>query len=211
VQLVHSLLQEGKLGQPIALAFRRIGLPPGPSVGVDVIHDLAVHDIDVFGLLAGAAPRLVAATGSCSNALLESAELLLRANNVSGLVQVNWRTPVRIRDFTLTTDECCIEVNYTTQLVETVRTAERPEIVDFEAFQQHYAAPQRLRLDCASAEPLVGQLDAFLGEVETGETDSLLARAEDGLRALRLAASASQTIQCPGEGDAYGLVVAGSP
>jgi UDP-N-acetylglucosamine 3-dehydrogenase len=195
VRLVHSRLREGKLGQPIALSFRRVGLPPPSSVGVDVIHDLGVHDIDVFGLLAGTTPRLEGASGSCSNGLVESAHLLLRANDVGGLVQVNWRTPARIRDFTLTTDECYIEVNYTTQVVETVCGTEARGIVDFEEFQQRYAAPLRLRLECPRAEPLIGQLGAFLAEVETSETDSLLARAEDGLRALALAGSASQAIR----------------
>jgi UDP-N-acetylglucosamine 3-dehydrogenase len=195
VQLVHSLLRRGELGRPIALAFRRVGLPPPPCVGVDVIHDLAVHDIDVFGLLAGMPPELEGASGWCSNGLVESAHLLLHANDVSGLVQVNWRTPVRLRDFTLTTDECYVEVNYTTQLVEAVHAAETAEFIDFHAFQQHYGTPHRVQLGCRPAEPLVKQLGAFLAAVETGETDPLLAQAEDGLRTLALASSASRAIR----------------
>jgi UDP-N-acetylglucosamine 3-dehydrogenase len=206
VRLVHSLLRRGDLGRPIALAFRRVGLPPLSPVGVDVIHDLAVHDIDVFGLLAGMPPELEAASGWCAEGLVESAHLLLRANGVSGLVQVNWRTPVRLRDFTLTTDECYLEVNYTTQLVETVRAAEAPEIADFHEFQQHYGTPHRVRLECRPAEPLVEQLGAFLAAVEIGETDPLLAQADDGLHALALAYSAGQAIRSGDGACTYGRV-----
>ena len=39
------------------------------------------------------------------------------------------------------------------------------------------------------------QLGAFLAAVETGETDPLLAQAEDGLRTLALASSASRAIR----------------
>jgi predicted dehydrogenase len=195
VQLVHSLLRAGKLGRPIAMAFRRVGLPPRSAVGVDVIRDLAVHDIDVFRLLAGAPPELAGASGWRSNGLVESAHLLLRANDVNGLVQVSWRTPVRLRDFTLTTDECYVEVNYTTQLVETIQSPEGAELVDFQAFQRHYGALRRVRLECRPAEPLVEQLSAFLAEVQMGNTASLLAGPGDGLHALALAESASQAIR----------------
>ncbi|HZB97275.1 MAG TPA: hypothetical protein VE219_01625, partial [Candidatus Sulfotelmatobacter sp.] len=170
-----------------------------------VVRDLAVHDIDVFGLLAGPT-RIEAASGWCSNGLVESAHLLLRASDVTGLVQVNWRTPVRLRDFTLTTDECYVEVNYTTQLVETIRASQATEILDFQVFQQHYGAPRRVRLDCRRAEPLVEQLAAFLAAVKTGEADSLLAHAEDGLRAVTLAASASQAIRSADRKGPYRVV-----
>lgn len=205
VQLVHSLLRAGKLGRPIAMAFRRVGLPPRSAVGVDVIRDLAVHDIDVFGLLAGAPPELAGASGWCSNGHVASAHLLLRARDVNGLVQVNWRTPVRVRDFTLTTDECYVEVNYTTQLVEAIQSPEGAELVDFEAFRDHYGALERVRLDCRRAEPLVEQLSAFLAEVQVGNTSSLLARAGEGLHATALAERASEAIRAADGNHAYPL------
>ena len=209
VRLVQSLLRQGELGRPIALSFRRVGLPPPSPSGLDVIHDLAVHDIDVFGLLTGDPPELVAASGWCSNGLIESAHLLLRAHDVTGFVQVNWRTPVRLRDFNLTTDACYVEVNYTTQAVQLVRASSRPEPEDFAEFQRHYGTAPRTQLACRPAEPLFEQLGAFLSAVETGQADPLLAQAEDGIRALRLATQAGQAICSRGGNGPYRPVRAG--
>ena len=209
VRLVHSLLTEGKLGQPIALAFRRVGLPPASPTGVDVIHDLGVHDIDVFGLLAGEPPELVAASGLRREGLIDSAHLLLRTHKVTGLVRVNWRTPVRLRDFALTTDECSVSVNYTTQVVEVVRASGSPEIADFVEFRRHNGAPPAARLACRPAEPLMEQLGAFLAAVETGHSGPLLAQAEDGVRALAVADRAGRAIRAGGGDGGYRTVGSG--
>jgi predicted dehydrogenase len=189
VRLVHAMLESGRLGVPVAFSFRRVGLPPATKTEVDVIHDLAVHDIDVFTHLA-AAPRVLGVSRWPADGLAESAFLLLDGGGISGSVQVNWRTPVRIREFTLTTDSSYLLANYTTQVVELFEATDVSDFDTFAEFQSHYGSASSTRFEPATAEPLAGQLDAFLDLLRHGNTGAL-ATAEDGLVAVRIADRAS--------------------
>ena len=191
VALVSAMLRAGSLGPPISVAFRRLGLPPPGPLGVDVVHDLAVHDIDVFGLLAGHTPRLVAVNGWPAAGLAESAHLLLAGGGVNGSVQVDWRTPVRIRQFSVTTEDCYVEADYTTQKVEVVQPPEPAEFVEFREFQSHYGSARRVQLDLKPAEPLAEELTAFAAAVR-GEESPLLALGRGSLDALRIADEATR-------------------
>lgn len=193
VTLLHKMLVTGTLGQPLAASFRRLGLPPAQSSGVDVLHDLAVHDIDVFRLLTGVPSRLVGVNGWPTGGSAESAHLLLEGAGVNGLVQANWRTPVRVRDLTITTDTCFVEANYTTQRVEVVQPHRPTEFVEFEEFQSHYGSARRIDLELRQAEPLAEQLRAFITVVEGGDS-SQLADAWAGLEAIRIADQASRRL-----------------
>ena len=190
VRLVHAMLASGRLGVPVALSFRRVGLPPVIATEVDVIHDLAVHDIDIFTHLA-APPKVLGVSRWPAAGLAESAFLLLDGGGISGSVQVNWRTPVRIREFTLTTDSSYLLANYTTQVVELFEATDVGDFDDFGEFQSHYGSASSTRFEPATAEPLAAQLEAFLDLLRTGCLGSL-ATAEDGLIAVRIADRASR-------------------
>lgn len=191
VALVAAMLRRGSLGRPITLSFRRVGLAPPSWPGVDVVHDLAVHDIDVFQLLSGAAPRLVAASGWPAQGLAESAHLLVEAGGVGGALTVNWRTPVRLRDFTVTTETCYVEADYTTQKVEVVEPTTHTDFVEFDEFRSHYGSARRVQLEARPAEPLAEQLRAFVAAVR-GDRPPLLASGREGIESLRIAHRASR-------------------
>jgi predicted dehydrogenase len=191
VSVVSAMLRRGTLGHPICMSFRRLGLPPASPPDVDVIHDLAIHDIDVFGLLAGTAPRLVGAISWPIGEPAQSAHLLLQAAGVNGSIQANWRTPVRVRDFTVTTDTCYIEGNYTTQRVDLVQPQEPMDFIDFGEFQTHYGSARRVELELPRAEPLAAEQRAFVAAVQ-GLGSPLLGTANDGIAALRIAQAAER-------------------
>ena len=194
VGVVRAMLRKGTLGTPIAVSFRRLGLPPAEPSPVGVVHDLAVHDVDVFGLLAGAEAEHRGASGWPSGKVVESAHLLLEAGGVHGAVQVNWRTPVRIREFTVTTDQCYVEANYTTQKVDVIEPSVIADFDEFSDFQSHYGSARRTQLELRQAEPLAEQLEAFVAAVQ-GREAPLLALARDGVESLRLADEASRRIE----------------
>ena len=102
VQLVRAMVAKGSLGRPVACSFRRVGFPPANRPGHDVIHDLAVDDIDVFNVLVGPPSWSGPAVGPLPRPR-RVAHVLLRSGEVHGMVEVNWRTPVRLRSFTVTT------------------------------------------------------------------------------------------------------------
>jgi UDP-N-acetylglucosamine 3-dehydrogenase len=186
VQLVGAMLKAGSLGRPISITIRRVGLPPPNRSDVGVIHDLAVHDIDLVGVFTGAPVRLRAVAGWPRCRFVESAHLLLDADGVDAVVQANWRTPVRVRDFTVTTDTCYVEGNFTSQRVDVVKASSAPEFVDFAEFQSHYGSAQRVQLETRPAEPLTEELLAFVGLLR-GEGHGGLASAHEGRRALAIA------------------------
>ena len=186
VRLVRELLASGRVGRPITMTFRRVGLSPPGVPDADVVHDLAVHDIDVFALLTGECPTLVGAAGWPAGGLAESAQVLIEAAGVSAAVQVNWRTPVRLRQFSVTTEERYLEIDYTTQTVDVIEPTDLKEFVEFEAFQSHYGSARRIRLECARAEPLAEELAAFVSAVSGGDAGPL-AIGRDGLCAIDVA------------------------
>ncbi len=195
VQLAAALLRGGTVGAPVACSFRRVGLPPPSRPDVDVIADLGVHDLDVFRMLMGRPVEFRGASGWIgSDGLVESAHVLVSAGPVHGLIEVNWRTPVRLRSFSITTETCLVEVNYTTQSVEVVEASRVKDFEEFAAFQSHYGAAQRTRLEAQPTEPLAAQFDAFIGAVR-GITSPFLASGADGLGVIELAATASAAIR----------------
>jgi UDP-N-acetylglucosamine 3-dehydrogenase len=189
----RELLASGRAGRPISLSFRRVGLPPTFAPDVDVLSDLAVHDLDVcafvLGLDESALIRVVGAIGWPANELFESGLILVDAAGIGAQIQVNWRTPTRIRSFSVTTDQCLIEVDYTTQIVEIVQRTEELELEDFAGFSSHYGSVRRTRLEVPAAEPLARQATSFLAAVR-GSPAPLLASGVDGLRAIRLVENA---------------------
>ncbi len=189
VEAVRRLLDDGSLGQPISLSFRRVGLPPRSTPDADVLSDLAVHDLDVLAMLLGTAPVLRGASVWPGSGFAEAAQLLLNAGDVSASLQVNWRTPTRIREFSITTDTCLVEVNYTTQAVEVVEAIDEQSVESFSRFQSSYGELRRTRLEVTGREPLVGELEGFLAAVR-GTGAGVLADGAAGLLAVRLAEEA---------------------
>ncbi|MEY2460588.1 MAG: UDP-N-acetylglucosamine 3-dehydrogenase [Acidimicrobiaceae bacterium] len=190
VGLVKELIESGRVGRAIELSFRRLGLPPSDP-DVDVVHDLAVHDIDIFAWIAGSRPRLIGSNRWPQQGLAEAAQLLLRAGDVNGSVQVNWRTPVRVRDFTVTTDACVIEVNYTTQAVELIEPSEPEQFDEFAVFQSHYGSALKRRFETRTSEPIVDEIRALVAALRGADPDPRLATAADGAAAVAVADQAT--------------------
>lgn len=194
VRLTAAALKGGSFGNPVACAFRRVGLSPPNHPDVNVIQDLGVHDIDVFGLLTGSHPAFSGATGWVgTTGLVESAHVLLTSAGVHGLVEVNWRTPVRLRSFSITTDSCLVQVDYTRQSVEVVEASTELDLEEFSEFRSHYGAARRTQIEVKVTEPLADQMAAFVAAVR-GEASELLADGEHGLAAVRAAELATKAI-----------------
>ncbi len=191
VAAVENLLRAGSVGEPLALVFRRVGLPPAFPPDVDVLLDLAVHDLDVCALLLGRPLGLVGGVVYPTEGPAESAQLLLRAEAVGVTMQVNWRTPTRIRQFSVTAEECLVEADYTRQTVELVSRVDARWFDRFAPFQEHYGSTQRTGIDVRPAEPLALQAEALVEAVRTG-TLGRLAGPMEALAAIELAVGASR-------------------
>ncbi len=104
VQELKRRLDAGELGRVLQVRARRVGPFYQRGRDVGVVHDLATHDIDVFRhLLRCEVERVQAETKRGLRTEYEDALIgLLRfEDGVVGALEVNWLTPVKVRELTV--------------------------------------------------------------------------------------------------------------
>jgi UDP-N-acetylglucosamine 3-dehydrogenase len=182
-------LDERQLGRVFQIDARRLGPFPARMQDVGVVLDLAVHDLDVFRFLTGA--EVIRVFGETERRIHSTHEDLLSglarmSDGTVGTIAVNWLTPTKVRELTVTGERGMFRVDYLTQDLyfyenavaggdqwETLRALRGVS----EGSMTRYIVEKR--------EPLHLEIDAFLAAVR-GDA-SRLVRGEDGLRALMLA------------------------
>ncbi len=115
---VKRHLVAGELGRMFHLHARRIGPFPPRIRDVGVTLDLASHDIDVMRYLTDAeVEHVYSETQRYIHTTHEDLLLgVLRfANQAIGVLDVNWLTPTKIRELTITGEKGMYLVNYLTQ------------------------------------------------------------------------------------------------
>jgi len=181
-------LDSGNVGRIFYLHARRLGPFPPRIRDVGVILDLATHDLDVMRYLAGSEVRHVfAETQQRVHQTHEDLLLgLIRFGNTTiGMLDVNWLTPTKIRELTVTGERGMYLVNYLSQ--------------DLYFYENDYTATEwdtlrslagvsegtMMRLKVQKSEPLRLEWENVLAAVRDG-TD-VKVTGEDGLAVLRLA------------------------
>jgi len=181
-------LDEGLLGHIYQMHARRLSPFPDRDSIRGVALDLATHDIDVMRYLTGAeVDRVFAET---SQRHLEGAEDLLCAtlrfeNDVNGLLEVNWLTPTKVRELTVTGENGMCHVDYLAQNLffyeHPVQQTEWDALAGMrgpgEGDMVRYALPRR--------EPLRVEWEAFLEALRLGGPAPV--SGQDGLAALSTA------------------------
>jgi UDP-N-acetylglucosamine 3-dehydrogenase len=115
---VKRQLVAGKLGQIFHLHARRLGPFPPRIRDVGVTLDLATHDIDVMRYLVDAEVEQVHA--EMRRRIHSTHEDLLLGflhftTNAVGVLDVNWLTPTKVRELSITGEKGMYLVNYLTQ------------------------------------------------------------------------------------------------
>ncbi len=181
-------LSAGHLGRIFYLHARRLGPFPPRIRDVGVILDLATHDMDVMRYLCGAeVEHLFAETQQRVHQTNEDLVLgLIRfGNGVVGMLDVNWLTPTKVRELTVTGERGMYLVNYLSQdlyFYENDYTA-----TEFESLRSISGVSEgtMTRLKLQKAEPLRLEWQNVLAAVRDGE--ELTVTGDDGLAVLRLA------------------------
>jgi predicted dehydrogenase len=181
-------LRRREAGQIFQIHARRLGPFPTRVRDVGVVIDLATHDLDIMRyLLDSEVKRIYAETEHGIHTEHEDllSGLLRFENGVIGLLSINWLTPTKIRELTVTGERGMFLVNYLTQ--------------DLYFYENDYVDSQwgslgllrgvgegnMVRLKIEKQEPLQVEIEAFVKAVlEDGEP---AVRGEDGLTALALA------------------------
>lgn len=177
VGMLKTLVRQGKFGKIIAINTKRVGLYPSQITDTDVIVDLAVHDIDVCTFILEKRPESVyARAGKALNSKrFDYADIFLNYDGVDVIVQVNWITPVKVRELTLTGIKSYAELSYINQTLRIFKKGhgEDVDIVNIE------------EISLRKEEPLKRELKNFIEYIRNGKGDVVLAA--DGLLALHVA------------------------
>ncbi|HMA34658.1 MAG TPA: Gfo/Idh/MocA family oxidoreductase [Chloroflexia bacterium] len=184
---LQARLQAGALGRVFQMHAQRLGPFPARVRDVGVVVDLATHDVDIMRYLSGSeVTRVYAETARRIHTDHEDllSGLLRFRDGTIGVLDINWLTPTKIRQLTVTGEKGMFQVNYLTQDLyfyenDYIRT-------EWDAISTIAGVSEgnmtRLRLD--RAEPLRRELEHFVAAVR-GEPASIVA-GEDGLKAVEI-------------------------
>ena len=193
VQALQERISANELGRIFQVHARRLSPFPSRIGDSGVALDLATHDLDVMCQVAGRPRRVFAEVERRAHRTHE--DLLVATlrfeSGIIGLLEVNWLTPTKVRQMTVTGERGMFVVDYLNQhltLYENARATTDWEALDLfdgvtEGNVTRYAIPRK--------EPLRAQLDAFVRALH-GE-DKVLVTPEQALEVLRLALLAVQS------------------
>ncbi len=181
-------LDEGLIGHIYQMHARRLSPFPDRDSMRGVALDLATHDIDVMRYLTDReVDRVFAET---SQRRLEGAEDLLCAtlrfeNDANGLLEVNWLTPTKVRELTVTGEHGVCHVDYLTQNLSFYEHPVQQTEWDALAGMRGPGEGDMVRYALARREPLRVEWEAFLDALRVGGPAPV--SGHDGLAALSTA------------------------
>lgn len=188
VAALKRLLAEKRLGQVFYLQARRLGPFPPRIRDVGVILDLATHDLDAMRYLVGdEVERVYAETQQRVHEQHEDLLLgLVRfRGGVIGMLDVNWLTPTKVRELSVTGERGMYLVNYLSQDLYFYENDYTPTNWDALRSIAGVSEGTMTRLKVQKAEPLALQYDDLLRALAADTAPTVTG--EDGLMVLRLA------------------------
>lgn len=187
VGALQQKLRDNELGRVFQVHTRRLSPFPARVGDTGVAFDLATHDLDIMCELAGTPVRVSAEVDRRAHSSQEDllAAILRFDSGIIGLLEVNWLTPTKVRQLTVTGERGMFIIDYLNQHLTLYENAHEsaswPALDVFDGVTEgnvvRYAIPR--------VEPLRAQLEAFVRRLRGEDADVITAA--DGLRALRLA------------------------
>ena len=190
VRELHARLRDQALGRVFQVHTRRLSPFPTRLDDSGVALDLATHDLDLMCELAGRPVRVSAEIDRRAHGSREDlmAATLRFDSGIIGLLEVNWLTPTKVRQLTVTGERGMFVVDYLNQhltLYENAQASETWHTLDiFDGVTEGNVT----RFAINRVEPLRAQLEAFVLAVR-GEASVEVTGAQ-GLRVLELALAA---------------------
>lgn len=186
VKKLKEIIDAGKLGEIVSISAKRVGLYPPQVTDVNVVADLAIHDIDVLNYLAGHSPKKI--TAHLSKALnskrADCAEILMEYNGKAGIIQVNWVTPVKIRQLSVTGTKGYAELDYITQKLVLFKSKYEKQFSTFGELIK-FSKTKATEIHVKNEEPLKAELRHFVDCVQNKAEP--LVSGKEGLEALKIA------------------------
>ncbi len=128
---LKTFMENDGLGDIISLVSRRINVFPKQMKDANVAIDLGVHDIDLISYLLDEEPLSI--SSQSARALIDNRadhlDILLHFKKASAFIQVNWITPIPIRELKVTGTKGYAELNYMNKEV-TIHTSKHEKTLD---------------------------------------------------------------------------------
>jgi predicted dehydrogenase len=194
VQELRRRVREGQVGRVLHLAARRTAPMRVRTQDVNVVHDSALHDIDAMRFVLGCEVESVYAQGQ-RNVLQpfeDSIAGVLRfagaggSAGAVGSLEVNWLSPLRIRELTVLGTKGILVLDYAAQTLEFHAAAQRPPGATRDwSFEASKLRDPSAQIPIERQEQLVAELTAFVEAVLGGTP--MPVTGEDALRTLAVA------------------------
>ena len=170
---LHQMITSGELGDLKSISSKRLSPMPQQITDMNVLMDLAVHDVDIFSYLIGKPPKSVHShKGTC---FLEDQEdyaaMFLDYGDCYGVIHVSWISPNRNRSLDLQFTKVALSLDYVGQ-----------KIIKYTRDSQ--GDPHEQEIQITPQEPLKGELSHFLSVIN-GASSSIIS-GENAREALRL-------------------------
>lgn len=187
VRKLKEIVKSGELGEITSILARRVGLFPPQIKDMDVIIDLAVHDIDVISHLLEKQPtEMFSNSGKALGNRHDYADIFLKYNGgINGLIQVNWITPVKIRILNVTGTKGYAELNYITQELLIFESNYEKTYDEFGDFVIKFGKPGKREIRVEKDEPLKLELIHFLNCIKNNREP--LTSGEESIKTLDIA------------------------
>jgi UDP-N-acetylglucosamine 3-dehydrogenase len=194
--LVKQRLVAGELGQIFHLHARRLGPFPPRIRDVGVTLDLATHDIDVMRYLVDAeVERVYAETQRRIHNTHEDLLLgMLRfTNEAIGVLDVNWLTPTKVRELSITGEKGMYLINYLTQDVYFYENDYT--MMNWDALRSIKGVSEgtMTRFKIQKAEPLHLEYEDVIAAIRDDTAPTVTG--EDGIAVLRVVLQLAETTQ----------------
>jgi predicted dehydrogenase len=179
-------LERQELGRVFQVHARRLSPFPGRVRDVGVVLDLATHDIDVMRCLVGSeVERVYAEIERKAHATCEDllSGLLRFHNGVVGVLDVNWLTPTKVRQLSVTGEGGMYLVDYLTQDVYWYKNT--PVAGEWDALNVLRSEGDMVKVHFQKKEPLRAEIESFVEAVAEDRDPRI--NGKDGLIALDLA------------------------
>ena len=188
----QRLIRDGLVGTPFHALTRRVGAVPPRVQDANVIVDIGVHDIDIISFLLQRNVTLMSAQGGMAkmNDRIDYASLSLDADGIVANILINWVTPVKIRDLTITGSAGYLQVDYLRQQTHFAPGRDFIPTESYEEILAQYEGGVLLECPVERREPLRLQLEKFVSVLRGGDYPD----PEIALQSLRIALEATELI-----------------
>ena len=171
----------------VSVNARRLGPQPDRKISDTAVTDLMIHDIDLICTILNQDVSTVTAMGN-TGGRFATATLKLE-DGVIGKLTASRMTQRKVRELTITAENCYVVVDYIDQDIQIHRNSAPEYVVDEGDMRyRHESIIENPAVD--SGEPLKYELQSFVTAIRDGTEPEVTG--EDGMQALELAKEINQ-------------------